>query len=187
MVARPPAQPLGAALAQHGPMSWPVARGVALRLCGAVEAVRRVGLAPRSLDLESCILIDGTTDDVRLGGLFVPSDARLPETDAPAIAMIVHALLGASPRGAEGATEASGLDNVLLRALGRLGYASVRTTCGWRSRIDSFAARTNPTAFAKRSARGHCGTRIHAGSSSPRRVARKATCSRRGDDSGSTR
>lgn len=126
VVARPPAQPLGAALAQHGPMSWPVARGVALRLCGAVEAVRRVGLAPRSLDLESCILIDGTTDDVRLGGLFVPSDARLPETDAPAIAMIVHALLGASPRGAEGATEASGLDNVLLRALGTLGYASVR-------------------------------------------------------------
>lgn len=126
VVARLPAQPLGTALAQRGPVSWSVARDVALRLCGAVEAVRRVGLAPRSLDLESCVLLDGTAHDVRLGGLFVASDARLPETDAPAIAMIVHALLGPTPRGEEGATEPSALDNVLLRALGTIGYPSVR-------------------------------------------------------------
>lgn len=127
VIARLPAQPLGAALAQRGSLPWAAARGVALRLCSAVEAVRRAGLAPRSLDVEGCILVDGTADDVRLEGLFVPSEARLPETDAPAIAMIVHALLGVEPRGpAASVTEARGLDNVLLRALGSMGYGSVR-------------------------------------------------------------
>lgn len=127
VVARMPASPLGAALAQRGPLPWPTVRDIALRLCGAVEAVRRLGLAPRSLDVESCILVEGTVDDVRLGGLFVPSDARLPETDGPAIAMIIHALLGAAPRGAEAKTaEPCGLDNVLLRALGSIGYPTVR-------------------------------------------------------------
>jgi serine/threonine protein kinase len=130
VAARVPARSLDAVLAQGGPLPWPVVRGIALRLCSALEALRRRGLAPRTLDLESCILVDPPRrdvqvagDDVRVGGLFVPANARPIEGDAPAIAMIAHALLGADPAPA---APRPGVDNVLLRALGMCGYADTR-------------------------------------------------------------
>jgi len=124
VVERPPTESFSTWIAQRRRLPWPQVRTIALRLCSAVEAARRRGLAPRNLDLDGCLRVRDGVDggDIRLGELFVLDSARLPETDAPAIAMIVHALGG----GGSNKTETGVLGNVLIRALGNNGYADVR-------------------------------------------------------------
>lgn len=124
VVERLPSESFSSWIAHRRRLPWPQVRTIALRLCSAVEAVRRRGLAPRNLDLDGCLRVRDGVDgsDIRLGELFVPFSARLPQTDAPAIAMIVHALGG----GASNRTETGVLGNVLIRALGNNGYADVR-------------------------------------------------------------
>ncbi|MBC8071464.1 MAG: hypothetical protein IAG13_24265 [Deltaproteobacteria bacterium] len=119
---RVPSESLAAWIGQRGPLRWSEVRPIALRLCSAVEIARQRDLAPRDLDLDGCLHLreGGDPFDVRLGELFVRSSARPVEQDAPAIAMIVHALLGGA-----GHVDAP-IDNVLLRALGTNGYADVR-------------------------------------------------------------
>lgn len=124
VVERLPSESFSSWIAHRRRLPWPQVRSIALRLCSAVEAVRRRGLAPRNLDLDGCLRIRDGVDgaDIRLGELFVPSTSRLPETDAPAIAMIVHGLVG----GAHESVENGVLGNVLVRALGNNSYADVR-------------------------------------------------------------
>lgn len=124
VVERPPTESFSVWIAHRRRLPWPQVRSIALRLCSAIEAARRRGLAPRNLDLDGCLRVRDGVDggDIRLGELFVLDSARLPETDAPAIAMIVHALGG----GGSNRTEAGALGNVLIRALGNNGYADVR-------------------------------------------------------------
>ena len=124
VVERLPSESFSTWVAHRRRLPWPQVRSIALRLCSAVEAARSRGLAPRNLDLDGCLRIRDGIDpaDIRLGELFVPDSTRLPETDAPAIAMIVHALGG----GASNKAESGILGNVLVRALGNNGYADVR-------------------------------------------------------------
>lgn len=124
VVERLPSESLGTWIAHRRKLPWNQVQSVALRLCSAVEAARRAGLAPRNLDLDGCLHVrEGIDDcDVRLGELFVPASARLPESDAAAVAMIVHALGGGRPNPAE----TGALGNVLVRALGNNGYADIR-------------------------------------------------------------
>jgi hypothetical protein len=119
---RSPSETLAAWIAQRGPLRWSEARPIALRLCSAIEVAREHDLVPRDLDLDGCLHLRDGIDafDVRLGELFVRSSARPVEQDAPALAMIVHALLGGAGR-VNGA-----IDNVLMRAVGTHGYADVR-------------------------------------------------------------
>jgi hypothetical protein len=125
---RLPAISLASWIEQHGGLSWPDVREIALRLCSAVEVARERGIAPRDLDLEGCLHARVGDDpngvgEVRLGELFVSSSGRAERDDAPAIAMIVHGLLGGD---ASRERNNSALDNVLMRALGTNGYADVR-------------------------------------------------------------
>lgn len=124
VIERLPTESFSAWIAHRRRLPWPQVRSIALRLCSAVEAARNRGLAPRNLDVDGCLRVRDGVDgaDIRLGELFVPDHARLPETDAPAIAMIIHALGG----GAANKTEKGVLGNVLIRALGNNGYADVR-------------------------------------------------------------
>lgn len=110
-------------ITDRGRLSWSQRRTVALRLCGAVEAARRLGLAPRNLDGMSCSHVRHGTDecDVRLGELFVEASSRPAHTDAPAIAMIVHELEGLG-----GDDREDPLGNLLLRAMGSNGFPDVR-------------------------------------------------------------
>lgn len=100
---------------------WPTTRAIALRLCGAIEAARAVGLAPRRIDLEACTarLEHGELVEVAFDDVPVAAHARLEESDVRAIAMLIHELLGTRPR-------ASAVDNLVLRCMGALGFTTIR-------------------------------------------------------------
>lgn len=129
VVERVPSRTLAALLARGGPLAWPAVRTIALRLCSALEAARRRGVAPRMMDMDTCAIVRGRdasdSTDVRLGELFALDTARPPLADAPAIATMIHALRGGSGQPQRGEGDAA-MDLVLLRALGTNGYPEVR-------------------------------------------------------------
>lgn len=101
IIERVPSESLAQVVARHGALPWPEVLQIALRLASAVEAARERGLAPRDLDVDTCLHVRDGLDvaDVRLGELFVSSVSRPEEQDAPAIVEIVRALLGDAVEG----------------------------------------------------------------------------------------
>ncbi|HWB75127.1 MAG TPA: hypothetical protein VG755_09225 [Nannocystaceae bacterium] len=101
VIERVPSESLANVLARHGALPWPEVLQIALRLASAVEAARERGLAPRDLDVDTCLHVRDGLDvaDVRLGELFVASVSRPEEHDAPAIVEIVRTLVGGAAQG----------------------------------------------------------------------------------------
>lgn len=114
-----PVDSLATVLARHGALPWSLCKGMMLRLADAVGQARKAGVAPRRLSLETCLRPRFSRDhiDVRLEGPFVRADRRATQDDARDLARILHALLDQ-----DCGTVPEGLDNVLMRALGTIGY-----------------------------------------------------------------
>ncbi|MBK6919899.1 MAG: hypothetical protein IPH07_21055 [Deltaproteobacteria bacterium] len=114
---------LAAVLARHGALPWSLCKGMMLRLVAAIAQAREAGVAPRRLSLETCLRPRFSRDhvDVKLQGPFVRAELRATDEDARDLARILHALLDQ-----DCGTVPPGLDNVLMRALGTIGYADAQ-------------------------------------------------------------
>lgn len=122
VVSRGAGDSLDRASVRSGGLPWSVTRAIALRMCAAIHTARAAGLAPRSNDLDACSVIldeDGALVEVWFDDVFVDSSARLEDADVRAVAMAIHSMLGQRPR-------APAIDNLVLRALGTLRFATLR-------------------------------------------------------------
>lgn len=121
VIARGGGDSLDRVVLRSGGLEWPMVRAIALRLCGAIESARAAGLAPRSIELEECVVAIEADElrEVSFEDVLVDGRARLEEADVRAMAMLIHAMLGQRPR-------AAAIDNLVLRALGTLGFATIR-------------------------------------------------------------
>lgn len=134
VVERVPSESLAQLVARHGALPWPEVLQIALRLASAVEAARERGLAPRDLDVATCLIVRDGLDvaDVRLGELFVSSMSRPEHEDAPAIVAIVRTLLGDPAEGALASALARDYASLgeLAEALAAVAHDGVRESHG---------------------------------------------------------